>query len=121
MPVFGHFLADVGGRWLGPVQTSRLFVLQDMRAQGVEPMALNSLIARLGTADPVEPVQDMVTLIGGFDMGRLGRAPARFDPEDVTRFNARILHDMPYALAAERLAELGAPQGDVFWDASKAI
>ena len=119
VPVFGHFSLMLAAD--GSALSKRLgsLSLQDMRAQGVEAMALNSLIARLGTADPVEPVQDMVTLICGFDMGRLGRAPARFDPEDVTRLNARILHDMPYALAAERLAELGAPQGDVFWDAVK--
>ena len=119
VPVFGHFSLMLAAD--GSALSKRLgsLSLQDMQAQGVEAMALNSLIARLGTADPVEPVQDMATLIGGFDMGRLGRAPARFDPEDVTRLNARILHDMPYALAAERLAELGAPQGDVFWDAVK--
>ena len=36
-------------------------------------MSLNSLIARFGTADPIELVQDIATLIKGFDMTRLGR------------------------------------------------
>jgi glutamyl-tRNA synthetase len=76
---------------------------------------LNSLIARLGTADPVEPVQDMASLIAGFDISRLGRAPARFDPEDVARLNARILHDMSYELAQPRLQEMGAPDDEAFW------
>ena len=40
-------------------------------------------------------------------MTRLGRAPARFDAEDMTRLNARILHDMPYEAAAPRLAGNG--------------
>jgi glutamyl-tRNA synthetase len=93
--------------------------LGELRDSGIEAMSLNSLIARLGTADPVEPVQDMATLIDGFDMARLGRAPARFDADDVTRLNARILHDMPYEAAADRLAEMGAPQGAAFWDSVK--
>ena len=119
VPVFGHFSLMLAAD--GSALSKRLgsLSLQDMRAQGVEAMAFNSLIARLGTADPVEPVQEMQTLIAGFDMARLGRAPARFDPEDVTRLNARILHDMPHALAAQRLAALDAPQDAAFWDAVK--
>jgi glutamyl-tRNA synthetase len=119
VPVFAHFslmlTADGGAlsKRLGSLS------LSDMRDSGVESMSLNSLIARLGTADPVEPVQDMATLIKGFDMKRLGRAPARFDAEDVTRLNARILHDMPYEAAAPRLAEMGAPEGAAFWDGVK--
>ncbi len=119
LPVFAHFslmLAADGGalsKRLGSLS------LQDLREQGLEPMSLNSLIARLGTADPVEPVRDMATLIAGFDMSRLGRAPARFDAEDVTRLNARILHDLPYADVAERLQTMGAPEGAEFWDSIK--
>ncbi len=119
VPVFGHFSLMLAAD--GSALSKRLgsLSLQDLRAQGYEPMSLNSLIARLGTADPVEPVQDMATLIAGFDIARLGRAPARFDPEDVARLNARILHDMPYDAAAPRLTALGAPEGAGFWDSIK--
>jgi len=119
VPKFAHFslmLAADGGalsKRLGSLS------LGELRESGIEPMSLNSLIARLGTADPVEPVQDMAGLISGFDMSRLGRAPARFDAEDVTRLNARILHEMPYDAAAKRLAEMGAPEGAAFWDSVK--
>jgi glutamyl-tRNA synthetase len=119
VPVFAHFslmLAADGGalsKRLGSLS------LGELRDSGVEAMSLNSLIARLGTADAVESVQDMATLIAGFNMSRLGRAPARFDAEDVTRLNARILHDMPYEAAAPRLADMGAPEGAAFWDSVK--
>ena len=33
--------------------------------------------------------------------------------------NARILHDMPFAAAEARLAALGAPEGEAFWDSIK--
>ena len=119
VPVFGHFSLMLAAD--GSALSKRLgsLSLQDLRAQGYEAMSLNSLIARLGTADPVEPVQDMATLIDGFDIARLGRAPARFDPEDVARLNARILHDMPYEAAAARLGALGAPDDAAFWDGIK--
>ena len=118
-PVFAHFslmLAADGGALSKRIGS---LSLADLRDSGVEAMSLNSLIARLGTADAVEPVQHMATLIDGFDMSRLGRAPARFDAEDVTRLNARILHDMEYGDAAPRLADMGAPEGAGFWDSIK--
>ena len=119
VPVLGHFSLMLAAD--GSALSKRIgsLSLADLRGQGYEAMSLNSLIARLGTADPVEPVQDMATLIAGFDISRLGRAPARFDPEDVARLNARILHDMPFEMAQPRLADMGAPDGAAFWDSVK--
>lgn len=115
VPSFAHFSLMLGADGGNLSKRIGSLSLQELRAQGFEPMSLNSLIARLGTADPVEPVQDMASLIDGFDMSRLGRAPARFDPEDVARLNARILHDMSFADARPRLAALGAPEEEAFW------
>lgn len=115
VPSFAHFSLMLGADGGNLSKRIGSLSLQELRAQGFEPMSLNSLIARLGTADPVEPVQDMASLIDGFDMSRLGRAPACFDPEDVARLNARILHDMSFADARPRLAALGAPEEEAFW------
>jgi len=114
-PTFAHFSLMLGADGSNLSKRIGSLSLQELRGQGFEAMSLNSLIARLGTADPVEPVQDMASLIAGFDISRLGRAPARFDPEDVARLNARILHDMSYELAQPRLQEMGAPDDEAFW------
>jgi glutamyl-tRNA synthetase len=115
VPRFAHFSLMLGADGSNLSKRIGSLSLQQLRGQGFEAMSLNSLIARLGTADPVEPVQDMATLIAGFDISRLGRAPARFDPEDVARLNARILHDMSFASVQQRLAALGAPEDEAFW------
>ena len=114
-PEFAHFSLMLGADGSNLSKRIGSLSLQDLRGRGFEAMSLNSLIARLGTADPVEPVQDMASLIAGFDISRLGRAPARFDPEDVARLNARILHDMSYELAQPRLQQIGAPDDEAFW------
>ena len=73
------------------------------REAGVEAIAINALLARLGTSDPVEPVTSLEPLIATIDFARFGRAPARFDEEDVAALNARILHQTPYDDVADRL------------------
>ncbi|MDA9230719.1 glutamate--tRNA ligase [Alphaproteobacteria bacterium] len=114
-PIFAHFSLMLGADGSNLSKRIGSLSLQELRGQGLEAMSLNSLIARLGTADPVEPVQDMPGLIAGFDISRLGRAPARFDTEDVERLNARILHDLSFDAAQPRLAALGAPLDEAFW------
>ena len=119
VPEFAHFSLMLGADGSGLSKRLGSLALADLRDSGLEPISLNAHIARLGTADPVVPAQTMQEIIEGFDMARLGRAPARFDPEDVTRLNARILHETPYAAVAERLAEIGAPARAEFWEAMR--
>ena len=116
VPEFAHFSLMLGADGSGLSKRLGSLALADLRDSGLEPISLNAHIARLGTADPVVPAQTMQEIIDGFDMARLGRAPARFAPEDVTRLNARILHETPYAVVAERLAEIGAPAQVEFWE-----
>jgi glutamyl-tRNA synthetase len=84
------------------------------REIGIEPQALIALLARLGTSDPVEPFVDPAPLIESFDFARFGRAPARFDEEELAQLNARIVHQLDYDTVKHRL-----PTGmtEAGWDA----
>ncbi len=73
------------------------------RDMGVEAIAVSALLARLGTSDPVEPVTSLAPLITTIDFARFGRAPARFDEDDVVALNVRILHQTPFDDVATRL------------------
>ncbi|MCE7795713.1 glutamate--tRNA ligase [Sphingobium sufflavum] len=73
------------------------------REQGIEPVAITALLARIGTSDPVEPVTDIAPLIATFDFARFGRAPARFDDTELATLNQKIVHQLPYATVADRL------------------
>ncbi|MEQ1888155.1 MAG: glutamate--tRNA ligase [Alphaproteobacteria bacterium] len=120
VPVFGHFpmLTGAGGEGL----SKRLGSLgvESLREDGFEPMALNSLLARLGTSDPVEPRQSMDELVAGFDITRIGRASVKFDANDLGPMNERILHAMPFEAAEPRLKALGVGGGAAFWEMARA-
>jgi glutamyl-tRNA synthetase len=76
---------------------------EHLRAEGVEPMAMLSVLARIGTSQPVEPVAALEELAAGFDFATFGRAPAHFDPKEVELVNARLLHKLDFAAVADRL------------------
>ena len=86
----------------------------EMRENGIEPEALIALLARLGTSDPVDPALDADALAASFDLGRFGRAPARFDDAELARVNAAVIHRLPFARVAERLPE---GMGEAAWAA----
>jgi glutamyl-tRNA synthetase len=74
-----------------------------LREEGVEPMALLDVLARIGTSQPVEAVESLRDLAAGFDFATFGRAPAHFDPHDVELINARLMHNLPFEAVRDRL------------------
>ncbi|TIX49463.1 glutamate--tRNA ligase [Alteraurantiacibacter aquimixticola] len=75
------------------------------REQGIEPQALVAMLARLGTSLPVEAIADRQVLVDSFDLSTFGRAPARFDDDELARVNTALLHAMPFEEVAGRLPE----------------
>jgi len=77
-----------------------------VRESGLESMALLSVLARIGTSQPVESARSLVELATGFDLAHFGRAPAHFDLHDVELVNARLLHALDFEAIRERLPAL---------------
>ncbi len=95
--------------------------LKDLREQGIEPMALLSLMARLGSSEPVEIRQSMAEIIAGFTLSSFGAAPTKLDPDDLGPLSAKVLHGMEYAQIADELAALGIPEhiAPAFWEMAR--
>jgi len=83
---------------------------EHLREEGVEPMAMLSLLARIGTSQPVEPVASLDELAASFDFSTFGRAPAHFDSHEIELLNARLLHHLDFAAVAERLPEAASEE-----------
>ena len=96
--------------------------LRGLREAGYEPLAVAALATLTGSAEAVRPVADLGELAGLLDLAHVSRAPAKFDTHDLDQLNARLVHAMPYAAAAGRLAALGVPReaGEAFWTAVRA-
>ncbi|MEY4984101.1 MAG: hypothetical protein RIR62_2367 [Pseudomonadota bacterium] len=120
-PSFAHHSLLTGAQ--GEELSKRLgtLSLRDLRARGVEPMALLSLMARLGSSKPVELAASMQDLIDGFDVGSFGSAPTKFDPEDLFPLTRAHVQSLPLPAVADRIAALGVPaaEAEAFWSVAK--
>ena len=88
----------------------------ELRARGVEPLAICSLLAKLGTSDNVEIRESLTHLADEFDFAKIGRAPARFDETDLMNLNAALTHAMPFEEAKDRLSAIDPnAASEAFW------
>jgi len=102
LPRFAHMALLTGAEGKLSKRLGSLGV-GDLREAGIEALAIEALLARLGTSDPVEPVSDRQPLIDRFDFAHFGRAPARFSDEELAGLNQKIIHLLPYEAVADRL------------------
>jgi glutamyl-tRNA synthetase len=87
--------------------------VDEVREAGLEPIALLSVLARIGTSQPIEPAHSLDELARDFDFAHFGRAPAHFDLHEVELINARLIHSLDFGSVRERLPA-GASSED--WD-----
>ena len=116
-PEMGHFALLAGADGEGLSKRLGSLSIASLRDEGILPLAVASLLARIGTSDPVEARQSMADIIDGFDINRFGRATPRFDPEELKMINSRVIGGLAFSSIAETLTQLGVGGGEVFWQA----
>jgi glutamyl-tRNA synthetase len=110
-PQYAHHSLLTGADGKGLSKRLGSLSVAGMRESGLEPMAVASLAALLGTSDNIHPCTDYQELVDGFALDKLSRAPARFDEAELAQLNAKLLHHMPWDAVKDRLPEAT----EAFW------
>lgn len=119
-PAFGHHNLLVGADGRALSKRERTLSIEALREEGLEPMGVASYAATIGTSDPVAPHASLDELVAHFSFGKLSRAPARFDVQELRGLNAKLLHALAFDAVAKRLAEMGVGGGEAFWLAMRS-
>ncbi|MFZ1679961.1 MAG: glutamate--tRNA ligase [Rhizobiaceae bacterium] len=116
-PRFGHHNLITTTTGEGLSKRSGALSIGQLRADGYEPMAVNSLAVLIGTSEAVRAEPSLAVLAGHFDPSEAGKAPSRFDPAELGILNAHLVHGLAYDNVAARLTAFGvAPErAEAFW------
>lgn len=119
VPKFGHhnLLQDASGEGLSK-RTGALSIAS-LRQTGFEPMAVASLATLIGTGQAVEACASLKDLADVFDPSKVSKSNAKFSVGDLDGLNDKLLHEMTYAEAQERLSAVDADLGEEFWLAAR--
>ncbi len=120
VPQFAHHNLLTGAQ--GEALSKRLgsLSIEGLREEGLEPLAVMTHAALIGTSEALTPQPSLDALALLFDFSKVSRAPARFDPTELKGLNAKLLHATPYSAVADRLAARGIGGGEPFWLAVRA-
>lgn len=118
VPRFAHHSLLTGPQ--GEALSKRLgtLALRDLRKRGIAPEAILSLMARLGSSDPIELRANLDEVVAAFDLSKFGSAPTKFDAEDLVPLTARHLATLDHTDVAEVLNAAGVPAdlAEPFWN-----
>jgi glutamyl-tRNA synthetase len=120
-PAFAHLplLSDISGKGLSKRLGS--LTLAELRAQGIEAMALAGYLATIGTGEPPRLAASLDELAADFDLSRFGRSTAKFDDAQLQQLNQRLLHGLDFNAVRDRLAALGLDGiTEALWTAIRA-
>ncbi|MEM7766309.1 MAG: glutamate--tRNA ligase [Pseudomonadota bacterium] len=117
-PEMAHTPLLVGADGQGLSKRLGSLSIRQLADDGVEPLALASLLARIGTSDTVELGESLAALAEGFSFDKIGRAPARFDEKELWSLNASRLHGLGFDAVKTRLAEIDprTAKTPLFWE-----
>jgi len=90
--------------------------LASLRESALEPMAINSLIARLGTSLPIEPHLTLDELAQDFTLSIFSRTAPRFDLTELETLNHKLLQLMPYNQIKSRLEGIAPSLTERSWN-----
>ena len=121
VPNFAHHSLLTGPKGEGLSKRLGSLALRDMRAAGVQPMAVLSHLARLGSSDPVELRGSMEEIIAGFELTNFGSAPTKFDEADLMPLTAKYLQGLELEGVAADVAAIGVPaeMAEAFWQVTR--
>lgn len=88
--------------------------IKSIKEDEIEPMALASYLAKLGTSDPIEAHVSIQSLIDSFDIEKFSSASAQFSLSEVYKLNSKVLQQMSFAVVEERLSQTGVNSSE-FW------
>ena len=119
VPEFAHHSLLTGPKGEGLSKRLGSLALRDIRESGVQPMALLSHLARLGSSDPVELCGSIDEIVAGFDLKKFGSAPTKFDKADLYPLTAKYLQSLDLSAVLGKISAMGVPtdQAETFWNA----
>lgn len=116
VPDYGHISLIVDPKGAPLSKRSGSMSVQELREIGYFPEAVNNYLARLGHSYGDSGLLDLAQLAAQFEIGNLGRAPARYDRSQLDHWQAQAVQQAaPEVLAPWLTAAVGdlVPEQDL--------
>ena len=91
------------------------FDIRSLRKDSINPMAIKSLLAKMGTSDSIEAVVNMEDLIREFDITKYGHSAVNYDFEELLQLNHKLISNMSFSQIKPSLEDNNIDIDENFW------
>jgi len=118
-PNLGHLslLTDISGAGLSKRMGS--ISLRDLKDEGFQPMAISSLLSKVGTSDAVEIFRDINQIISDFDISKFGKSKPKFDKNELRGLNSKLFKMLDFSDISNQLKNFNFKISSDFWELVK--
>ena len=118
-PNLGHLslLTDISGAGLSKRMGS--ISLRDLKDEGFQPMAISSLLSKIGTSDAVEIFRDINQIISDFDISKFGKSKPKFDKNELRGLNSKFFKMLDFSDISNQLEKFNFKISSDFWELVK--
>ena len=118
-PNLGHLslLTDISGAGLSKRMGS--ISLRDLKDEGFQPMAISSLLSKVGTSDAVEIFRDINQIISDFDISKFGKSKPKFDKNELRGLNSKLFKMLDFSDISNQLKKFNFKISSDFWELVK--
>ena len=119
IPIFGHnsLLVSESGEPFSKRNSAAS--INQLREDGIDPNAINSLNASIGSSVDIEAYNSLNLLAQKFEITSLGRAPARYSNDQLYKLNSELLSNYDFEKIISLLGDDKGSFNIEFWDCIK--
>ena len=119
IPIFGHnsLLVSESGEPFSKRNSAAS--INQLREDGIDPNAINSLNASIGSSVDIEAYNSLNLLAQQFEITSLGRAPARYSNDQLYKLNSELLSNYDFEKIISLLGDNKGSFNREFWDCIK--
>ena len=115
-PKLGHLSLLSGSEGEGLSKRFGSLTLSSIREKHIIPLALLSLLSRLGSADAIVPQNSFNAILQSFNIKKFGRNTAKFDMTELKNMNQKIIQNLEFDEVENELLDLGFDCNEAFWN-----
>ena len=118
-PNLGHLslLTDISGADLSKRLGS--ISLRDLKDEGFQPMAISSLLSKVGSSDAIEIFRDINQIISDFDISKFGKSKPKFDKNELRGLNSKLFKMLDFSDISNQLKKFNFKISSDFWELVK--
>jgi glutamyl-tRNA synthetase len=92
------------------------FDIKSLRDTCIHPMAIKSLLAKMGTSDPISVFENIDELVDSFAIEKFGLAAVNYDYDELVQLNHKLVSSMSFEAIKPSLVENNIIVNESFWN-----